>query len=173
MPKSEDRKTFKKPLVIITLLLRLLAAFYILFDPFWGILISMLVDTFDNQFLMRRAGMSRDYYEIFDKRVDWVTYIIMLYVASFTDVFGILLVLLAFRFIGWVLFEKTKNERYLVYFPNFYELAFFAFVSINYQFGVDFTNNLYIWLIIFVVQIAREYLLHIYWPVRLGDRSFI
>ena len=170
---NRDEQFLKKPLVIVTLLVRLLTALYILFDPFWGVVLSMFFDTFDNRVLLRKAKMDRGEYTVIDKRVDWVSYMVMLYVASFTDVFPVLLILLAFRFIGQLLFERTKNERYLVYFPNFFELAFFAFVSISYQFGVSLINNIYIWIMIFAVQIAREYLLHIYWPTRLGDRSYI
>jgi len=162
---------FKYSYVWIVIVLRLLAAFYIYFNPLRGFIWTMLIDWWDCYFFKHRARMSWQEYHELDKYLDWVSYLVMLVTSVRYGSFVILFALLLFRLIGQALFLKKKKTIYFLLFPNMFEMAFLWFVILKGLFNVSGSD--WIWLIIlFVVKELQEIYLHYLWPRYLKTKGY-
>ncbi len=156
----------KHPLVWITTLARLGAAIYILVDPFWGLLWSVLLDILDARVLMDLVGVSRAQYHLWDKNVDWFAYGAELTVAASYGVYLPLFLLLFWRFIGHFMYLRTHKKVYFIFFPNFFEMAFMWLVVFHPVTGSirPWAQEPWGWLVaLVVVKEMHEILLHYYW----------
>lgn len=157
--KLQLGKFLKNPLVIFISLLRLLAAFYILANPIWGLIWSWIFDIFDAPVFLHIVKMSVSIYESIDKNMDWVVYISMFLLGVMNGDFIIFFIFLLVKLVGHILFLKTRNVKYFVLFPNFLEAVFIwkiIFPLLNIQ------TSTYSVVFVFVLCLLREVYLHIF-----------
>ncbi|MBI2405467.1 hypothetical protein HYV21_00215 [Candidatus Microgenomates bacterium] len=115
------REKIKHPALLLTALIRIGASYFFFIDLWVGWIIWTVLDTLDSIPLRNFAKLTAIEYEIFDKYIDNVVYIVMLLASIKYGVFWPLLVLVFARIIGEILFFRTKDEKYLIYFPNLFE----------------------------------------------------
>lgn len=104
------------------------------------------------------------YYQMMDKLSDTFYHIIILYYLYSRKIFSnnliiLFLILLLLRIIGVMLYIlKGNDKKFLVYFPNFFEIFIFFFVILK-DFNIKLSKNLKILLIILLltIQIINEY----------------
>lgn len=157
---------FKNPLTWLVVVARLFSSFYLFIDPFWGMLLYFVFDSFDTLVLEDWVGMTYREYGFFDKNLDWITYIPMLFVSAKFGLLWIFVFLFIIRSIGHLLYNRTFNEKYLLYFPNLLEASFFFLISLPSK-EIILTKTINIWvllILIVVVQMAREIILHVIYP---------
>lgn len=156
MPKD---KYLTHPIVLTVIFLRLLSAVFIIFNPFWGLIIYLIFDQFDAFFLESRAGLSWNEYQQLDKKLDWFGIGAMFMVLKNYYLPWLLLIPIVYRLIGQILFMMNKKQGTLIFFPNFFEAFFIWFIFFR-----NFDTN-YFWLsLAFVLQILIEIFLHRIWP---------
>ena len=109
-----------------TIILRTLSAIFIYFSHLWGFVAFVFVDWIDSQTLIYLVGLRRNEYELLDKYIDWMGYLVMLTVSFNSHFFYLLLLLSIYRLIGQVIFVFIQNEKIFLYFPNFFETMFFG-----------------------------------------------
>lgn len=156
----------KNPVVFLVTLIRVLGASYILVDPFWGLILSLLFDFLDAQVLLKLVGFKAVEYNYWDKWVDWMTYPFMLISGSTHGLFLLFSPLLLYRLIGQVIFHKTRKVEVFILFPNFFEVAFFIFVSLPSigllpSIGTEIHQAAVLLGVAFAL--AREIVLHFLW----------
>lgn len=156
------------PVVMLVTLFRLLAALYILIEPFWGLLWTYVLDVVDARVLLHGIGLSRRQYHDWDKNVDWFAYIAELWVGAQYGVFLPLFMLLFYRFLGQFMFLRYKKTWMFIIFPNFFEVAYMWLVL----FHPDRTaltlgsNEPWFWLYVFFLgKMVQEVWLHYVWTV--------
>ncbi|MFZ5844920.1 MAG: hypothetical protein ACOY0S_00435, partial [Patescibacteria group bacterium] len=69
--------SWRRSLVLVVILARILAAAYILVNPFWGTVLTLAFDWLDAYLLIHHAGFSRREYHWLDKNLDWIGYLAM------------------------------------------------------------------------------------------------
>jgi len=157
----------KNPFSILTIILRLATAIWILFDPFYGTLIYMLGDTFDSTLLFYGAKFTFHQYHQLDKLLDWTGYLAMMFVAMRYEIYPLLFLVFIYRLFGQLVFLFVKSDKVFLFFANFIEFTFFYQVVLN-KLGVQFSfkNNYEIIILgcIWIFQLFREYTLHFWWP---------
>lgn len=167
LTKEKIIRGLKNPYIIAVSLFRFLSAFTIVIDPFWGMIIYLVFDNLDSFILEDYAKVKYVDYELVDKIIDWLTYFVMLFVAFQYGYFAIFLGLFLFRTIGFLLFEITTNEKYLMLFPNIFEALFVLLISIGSKYTLPTEGTFLYWfLIIFFIagQILREVIIHYIYP---------
>ncbi len=146
-------------------LIRMAAPPLIFSFPFFTVIFATFLDAIDAEFASKKVLSKRQYQEI-DKTVDmwwyfWVLGYSYFYLKSF---FILLLTLFIYRFVGWVLFSKSYKRKLLIFFPNFFENAFFLFFFAGY-FGwawIISGQMLYISIsIVLILKLLQEYWLHV------------
>lgn len=120
-----SKEKIKHPAFLLTVFLRIGASYFFFVDPWIGWVIWITLDALDSIPLRNYARLTIMEYEIFDKYLDDVVYLVMLLSSIKYGVFWPLLGLLFARMIGEILFFKTKDEKYLIYFPNLFEPYWF------------------------------------------------
>lgn len=75
--------------------------------------------------------------------------------------FTLLLLLFVFRLIGVLMFFKTHNKKYFIYFPNFF-ITFMIFIGIIIDYKLNLSEHIIISGITLLViyQIIQEYIMH-------------
>jgi len=163
---------FKNPCVLVYTLLRISSAIFILFNPVWGFFLTLFFDFWDGYFYeIRRdlVDMPRSTYHFFDKFQDWIGYICMWIVSYKYNVFGLLSIFFLFRLLGQVIFIYMKKQWIFVIFPNFIDASFLWFIVFKMM-GINL--SIYFLYLLFIISIAREISLHIYWPNRLRKYGY-
>lgn len=157
----EDEKpiqlTFlKHPVVWIVTIARLLIALYIFINPLWGVVWSMVADWVDFQILIHGVGITRSQYQLWDKNVDWFAYVVEFSVATSYGLYLPFFFLLFWRFLGQFMFMRTHKRWMFVFFPNYFEVAFFWLVTLYPQ---------WIWLVVLILaKQIHEIGLHVLLP---------
>lgn len=153
-------------------LLRILAALFILLNPLWGLIISWILDYFDSYVWVQYAKMSWDEYRVFDKRIDLFGYLMMLFVSFAHPAFFMLYMLLIYRFVGYLLFLYTRNKSIFLVFPNLFEVFFIWQIILPAYFGLDLAsiNAVYFLILLIVAKEIQE--LWINYPGQLPFRQF-
>lgn len=158
-----------KPLVILVSIFRVGSAVLILFNPFWGLLLSWFWDIFDSPIFLHIVGMPVSAYEYLDKNLDWFEYLSMLVVGARYEFSPLLTALFVFKLIGHILFLKNRDIKYFVYFPNFFEVGFVWLVVLK---SINLNLNIY-WLFVFLLlAMLREIYLHIIFPNYVEKHGF-
>jgi hypothetical protein len=166
MPKHQGERTFfnpsnfhdfrmQNPFVLLVIFIRLAAAMSIIWYPFWGVLVSMLLDSFDWYVLRNFAKYSVTMYHILDKNLDWIAYCIEILYAFGSPWMPLLTVLLLYRLIGHILFLRTEKQRVLFVFGNYFDLAFLWLVGAPRE-GITtgMSSELY-WSLFFVIILMK------------------
>lgn len=155
-----------KSIIFTIVVLRILAAFYILINPIGGFILYMIFDFFDSYFLQHFAGMGWNSYQQLDKKLDIFGLLIMVYLGLMigeTAFLGFLF----YRLVGQLLFFLAKKQAILLFFPNFVE-PFFVWSVVLRNFNPGFS----LLVAFFIFQIGLEYFLHIFWPTYLKKNGF-
>ena len=147
--------------LVITIVMRIFSATYIYYDHFWGLIVFVFLDGIDSQFFLYLANLNRKTYEKLDKYIDWIGYMVMIFVSINSQFFIWLFLTLLFRLIGQLVFVITKNEKAFLYFPNFFEVFFFWFVSLKSP-SIEIYRFWFVIVVLFVP--LRELVLHLLWP---------
>ena len=83
---------------------------------------------------------------------------------AFNRFFILLLIFLVFRFVGLAIFLNTKRRSTFMFFPNFFENAFFLFffaTLFSLQSLIIGPNLYYSLAVAFALKILQEYWVHI------------
>jgi hypothetical protein len=162
-----DFSYLRHPAVIGISIVRVVGALLILLDPFAGFLLTCFLDYIDAQILIRFCGINRNKYHLWDKNIDWFTYVVMLTYGSNFGFFLPLFLLLFLRFFGQFMFLKKQSVRYFIFFPNLFEAVFFWFVLFHPLNGSYQLPGEYKWsALVFLTagKLLQEILLHHVWP---------
>ena len=157
----------QQPVVWAVTGVRFLAALYILINPLWGLIWSVIFDILDAQVLIHFLGITRGEYHVWDKNVDWFAYITEFLLAIQYGLYLPFFLLLFWRFAGQFMFMRTERTIYFALFPNFFEMAFLWLVVFHpiispFDFHVFHPWG---WLIVFlIVKEFHEIGLHYIWP---------
>lgn len=161
------------PFALTIALARFFAAIYIAVNPLWGYVWTVVLDWLDGTLLVFLLKIRWREYHYLDKNLDVISYVIMLSVGVRYGAFWPLALLLTFRFIGHILFLRTGEVRYYIYFPNLFE-AYFIWAVLGKI--VDVTPNLSssaFWTVLFGLFVLKEFqevYLHVY-RVRVHKRD--
>ncbi len=154
-----------KFLYIFVLVLRFISAPLIFFWPWISVIVSFLLDIVDIEFASQGVTTLKEY-EIIDKVFDLWWYIMSIAYSFFRlrQWFVFLLVLFLYRLVGDFIFFLKGERKILLFFPNFFENAFFLFFFSSYFSGLNFLispNYLYWSLaLIFAIKIFQEWWIH-------------
>ena len=153
---------------LVSSLIRLVIPFSIFVWPFWGSVASVLADIFD--VVIEDLLGVRDFslYNQIDKFWDTYFYIIQALVArkwknqlAQKIAWG----LLAYRFIGVVIYELWPQRWLLMVFPNVFIWFFLFYVFTTRLLQKDFItspSNALFWVVLFAIpKIYQEYLFHV------------
>ncbi len=171
-----DRAVVRHPLFWLILFARFGAAGYILIDPLWGFVATLVFDYADALTWMHTLGMSRKMYYLIDKPVDWVSYIAMYAIIlrlGDPRIIGIASALLLYRFVGQMINWITHEGSHFIWFPNFFEV-FFGWVLISLQFGFVLWSPGYFGLLLlfFCIKELQEVGLYHVWPAYLRRHGY-
>ncbi|MBI2103605.1 hypothetical protein HYT59_01215 [Candidatus Woesebacteria bacterium] len=161
------QKYFHNYRLVTVAVVRILSALTIFINPFWGFWIYATVDVFDSFFLFYWARISLGEYHLIDKYLDWIGYIVMIIVSIKLMAFPLLLALFLLRLFGQIVFLVTREDKYFIFFPNFFEFSF-AYVVFLEARGINLLSTkleyYLIYSVILLIQIIREVGLHLWWP---------
>lgn len=145
----------KDPIVLAVVAARLTAAAYILKQPWWGWLLSFALDSFDYNIWVGLRKMTYAQYQTLDKIIDWSGYIIMqIYLMLNIADMRVAWLLFLHRVVGFIIFEKTGNNKMFILFPNLFEAYYLWAVLVG-------INGSYVWLGLLVgLKLLQEIHLH-------------
>lgn len=165
----------------IIIFLRLLIPLTIFKSPFLGGLASLVIDYFDMD-LMRYFGVEvSETYQTLDKILD-IYYLSFefLMISTWKDYFvkNIAKFLFLYRMVGVIIFEATKIEKTLFFFPNLFEnffLLYFGLIFFLEKEPVILKKKIIIMLsILLILKLYQEFFLHFVnvqpWP---GSGDFL
>lgn len=169
MPKSNrqefNKKNYKR-LVDVNVGLRIILGPLLFIFPIFSTLVVFILDWADGEFF-KRAEFTKIRYEILDKIIDlyWYIFIILFITLNPVPNKALFYGLFGFRLIGQSLYFATKKERFLFFFPNFFEILFYVYIaSLAYPPLINFLylpNVIFTLMLIIPVILIREYVLHI------------
>jgi len=154
-----------KLLYYFILLLRFVFPSLIFIWPFTSIIVSSLLDIVDIEFASNGVTTISKYEKI-DKLFDLWWYVTSITYSFFNlhQWFVFLLILFVYRFVGDMFFFIKGERKILMFFPNFFESAFFLFFFSTYFSSINFLirpNNLYFsLLVVFLIKIFQEWWIH-------------
>lgn len=160
------KKSYKLlPLIRISQVVRILAPLSIFKFPLLATIISFTLDMADSP-IYRFAGYTRKEYQPIDKTLDFYWYAVSFtfaWLANFPFL-PLLAALLIIRLIGQVLFYTTKNEKYFIFFPNFYETMFILILLSTILEGLKFLtfpeNIFKVTTLVVIFTVPKEVIAH-------------
>lgn len=153
--------------ILLTTVLRLLSALLIYIRPIEGMVIYILLDSYDSLWLEGVGGLTYKEYQRVDKAIDVTSYLMLLPLGLKYDSFIVLLMLLLFRIVGTFLFYLRESEYYLILFPNLFLIYLFFVILIGEKFLVltKYTGEYYSVLgVVILGQILIEVVYHFIYP---------
>lgn len=153
---------------IIQTLVRLLVPLLIFRLPLVGVLLSILVDMYDWQFVDHSTAEKLAFYQNWDKTLDLYYQIFIVFIAlRFKDIIAkrTAIILFSYRMIGLFLFYFTHNRLFLFLFPNVFEnfvVLYLLYVFISKQ-KIMFKNKkilITILLVLIIPKTIHEYFHH-------------
>lgn len=131
-----------------------------LFNPFWGIVVSMILDMLD-WYILSFAGLKVQQYHDIDKPLDYLQYIFLIPSVFNTSIFEAYIILLAWRTIGQIIFSKSNSHKIFILFPNIAEyLAFLYFFRLEFNLNFQLDEPLIVFGL-FLFKLIQECVLHI------------
>lgn len=157
-----DYSFLLRPVTIGVTLIRFLAAVYILINPLWGLIVSILFDVLDYHVLYRSIHMTNEQYHFWDKNADWLAYATELWVGAQYGAFLPLFLLLFYRFMGQFMFVRHHQRIYFILFPNFYENVFLWVILFHQRFqAMAWPPEPLNWLIfLLLLKLGQEVYMH-------------
>lgn len=146
--------------------LRIISPFLIFKIPLAAVIIVTFLDIIDAEFASRKL-LTVHQYQIADKSLDtWWYLIAMVFSLFFLKEYSLfLMVLLVYRLMGVLFLHREKDRKKLVFFPNFFENAFFLFFFSTYfkslNFLIEGRNLYYSLLVVFILKLIQEYWIHV------------
>jgi hypothetical protein len=134
-------------------------------SPFFVVVTATFLDMIDGD-LASQGVLSKSEYQILDKIMDnwWYLWVLIYSYFQLSNFFVFLFVLFVYRTVGFGLFLYRKNRKVFMFFPNFFENAFFLFFFVNY-FGwhqlISGINLYYSLIVVFLLKLLDEYWLHV------------
>lgn len=153
-----------KILIWVVALLRAVFPPIIFTHPFVAMFINLFLDAPDG-FISYKAGWPWKKYHVYDKIFDWWWYVFILIYSFSLPVFSVILILFSMRSVGQLYSAITKDEKFLLYFPNIMEWYFVLYMVatrlLSSGFEVFSLGNLILLLIATIVAISQEYRIHV------------
>jgi hypothetical protein len=142
-------------------IIRMSAVVTLWWNPFWGFVINIALDAVDGD-IFYSLGTKRDWYQHFDKKMDWWFYLWLLFYCYLffrnEKVFLWMLFFVVFRFVGELMYEISNNENILFYFPQVFTWIFVERIL----FPVFTEKYLYISIVLIVtICLIKEWFLHV------------
>lgn len=101
--------------------------------PIWGTFFAFFFDGVDYE-VLRYFGMKRPAYQLYDKYLDFYWYMLVLLFLLLQPLpvwqRNFFIFLFGLRLIGELGLIITKSERFLIFFPNFFELFFWFWLFV-------------------------------------------
>lgn len=157
-----------EPFIIFSLI-RISAASIIFKWPFFGILLSALLDGYDWDFLHTSRGFNYETYQIWDKAMDtaYLT-VALLTIGNWKDRFAkkIAIFLYTFRINGTILYFIFQIKPFLFFFPNIFENFFIWYlIFIKISKNPTVSKSRLVWLVVIlcisIPKIIHEYVMHV------------
>ena len=153
----------KKIITFSMIFLRIAAVFTLWLDPFLGFWFNHVLDWIDGD-ILARLGIKREWYQKYDKRLDFLFYIGMFVyaISTFEKDAILILFLLSFiyRFVGMIIYEITNHEWLLFVFTNYSSLFFLLKTILPGVIVIDFKMIIIIFIII-ISSLIKEWILHV------------
>lgn len=162
---QQSSSYFTHPLTLLVIFLRVGAALSLFLVPVEGYIATVVFDWVDAMILLHIVHITRKQYQYFDKMLDLVSFVAMLLVGIRYGMFWPLLFFFVYRLIGYWLYMRTHDQRYFVYFPNFFEVVF-LWTVVGKAMGI--TDHLvpsayWTWLVVlFLLKELHEAYIHLY-----------
>ncbi len=156
------------PLLAEVVIVRILVSSVILLFPLLGGILAIFVDYLDYEFLKRFDPSNLDKYPYIDKFLDLYYLSLEVLVVLFWKnrlVKKTALFLFSLRIVGVTLFYLTGWARFLVFFPNVFELFFLFYLTtkrvIKREPDYKLKTLIIILLLLLIPKLAHEYLTHV------------
>ena len=158
------KKNIFKILFSISSILRIVLPLAIFKFPLFVVIAVSFLDWIDGD-LGSQGFLSKSKYQNIDKLMDhwWYIWAIIYSYFALNNFFVFLFTLFVYRMIGFGLFLYRKKRKMFMFFPSFFENAFFLFFFVNYfgwQFLVTGINLFYSITVVFILKLLQEYWLH-------------
>ncbi len=155
----------KKTTNLGVILFRLFVPLSLLWNPFWGGIASIIVDSLDVILIDLLHHKKFTNYTLMDKTLDTYYLSLELLIAlTWQDNFAKYLALFLFlhRFVGYLLVMFTHKRIFLVLFPNIFEYHFLIYVYfLQFQkLKLSSLEQLKFLALIIPLKLAHEYILH-------------
>lgn len=150
-------------------LIRVVAAVYILYDPFWGFILSSVLDILDYHIIKQYVPLTDEAYHAWDKKVDWTMYLSELWVMARYGLLWLFVPLFLWRLVGHIWSIRIHRRIVYIFTPNVFEVMF-VWIILFYTPGqsiVDTYHAHQLWLVLFlVIKMLQEILIHIIWGTK-------
>jgi hypothetical protein len=159
------KTNFHKGLYLGSTILRILLPLAIFKFPLFVVITVTFLDAIDGD-LASQGVLSKSRYQLMDKLMDnwWYLWALLYSYFALNNFFVFLSILFIYRLVGLGIFLYRKNRSVFMFFPNFFENAFFLFLLTN-LFGwrqlVSGNNLFYSLIVVFILKLLQEYWLHI------------
>lgn len=155
---------FLEKIVSASTLLRVVIPFGVFKFPILTTISVFLLDLVDGQ-LYRLKGVERKKYNAIDKGLDLYWYAISLvYVIAYLPHKTLMSALFAMRLAAYIAYCLTKQEKYFLYLPNFYENLLFYLIATTQVSSLEkySTGPVFIASALFLsfIKVFQEYFLH-------------
>tara|TARA_B110000263_G_scaffold66368_1_gene57348 strand:- start:1318 stop:1842 length:525 start_codon:yes stop_codon:yes gene_type:complete len=151
---------------VIIVIFRLVGAFPVLINPFWGALLVILID-FSDLILMNfisLGGVSN--YQLLDKLLDFaymITFLLVLFRFN-NQAKRIGIILFSYRITGMILYEIFHKRWVLFIFPNFFEfwIILIALLRLkNNDTQLNKKHIVFLLIPLMSIKLIQEYILHV------------
>lgn len=152
--------------ILFPTVVRLFFSLVILISPFWGVVISALIDGFD-VYLHDFPGIANfPNYQYWDKTLD-TFYLTMAFITSLywknKTARNLSLFFYSIRVIGVFLFTFTLSRCWLFFFPNIFEYYFLSYLGYRGLFKKEPLKSkgfFGLFLILVILKLSQEFILH-------------
>lgn len=133
--------------VVLVIFVRVFVYFYTIKKPLKGLITSFVLDFLDGGvFYFTTSSVA--YYELIDKPLDYLQYLILIFVARKTPILKYYLFFLSWRTLGMLFFYATGSRYAFIIFPNFVELSLLFYFVYDWAFKSDVKTRLTEWIIV-------------------------
>lgn len=138
----------------------------IIFTSVWVAAIgTFLADWIDGE-IFKRANYKRNEYQLIDKLLDtyWYTMALVYLSRIHIQSLGIFSIFLFFRLFGLIVYIFRKEEWIFIFFPNFFEILFYAYLITAAVPSLDLFSGPVIYYLIILFSpfvFLREYIIHV------------